>query len=89
MQFPFDCENIFNTDPQGFVILRGKELSNYVGFNSYNASVKFRQGQKTFEKGPSNPMDKLCLIIDRIGCASATVRPSDRRHSHCPKLLLV
>lgn len=88
MQFPFDCENIFNTDPQGFVILRGKELSNYVGFNSYNASVKFRQGQKTFEKGPSNPMDKLCLIIDRMGCASATVRVSNSRLSRSRRLLL-
>lgn len=88
MQFPFDCENIFNSDPQGFVILRGKELSNYVGFNSYNANVKFRQGQKIFEKGPSNPMDKLCLIIDRMGCASATVEHSNSRHRRCPKLSL-
>lgn len=73
MQFPFDCEELFNTDPQGFVILRGKELSNYVGYNSYNQNVKFRQGQKLFDKSTINAMDKLCSIIDRVGCASATV----------------
>lgn len=73
MQFAFDCESLFNTDAQGFVILRGKELSNYAGFNSYNASVKFKQGQKQFQKGPDTAMDRLCAIIDRMGCASATV----------------
>ena len=73
MHFPFDCEELFNTDPQGFVILRGKELSNYAGFNTYNSQVKFRQGQKVFDKGPSTAMDKLCAIIDRVGSASATV----------------
>lgn len=73
MQFPFDCENLFNTDAHGFVILRGKELSNYAGFNTYNSNVKFKQGQKIFEKGADSAMDKLCSIIDRMGCASATV----------------
>ena len=73
MQFPFDCEGLFKTDSQGFVILRGKELSNYVGYNSYNSTVKFKQGQKHFEKSAFNAMDKLCSIIDRMGCASATV----------------
>lgn len=73
MQFAFDCEGLFNTDTQGFVILRGKELSNYAGFNSYNSNVKFMQGQKHFDRGPDTAMDRLCSIIDRMGCASATV----------------
>lgn len=73
MQFPFSCEGLFNTDVQGFVILRGKELSNYSGYNTYNSSIKFKQGQKIFEKGNYSAMDKLCSIIDRMGCASATV----------------
>lgn len=73
MQFPFDCEELFNTDKDGFVILKGKELSGYAGFNSYTNTVKFKQGQKHFDKSSLTGMDKLCAIVDKLGCASATV----------------
>jgi hypothetical protein len=73
MQFPFDCEELFNTDAEGFVILRGKELAGYAGFNSYTHTVKFKQGHKSFDRTSLNGMDKLCAIVDKLGCASATV----------------
>lgn len=77
MQFPFDCEGLFNTDKDGFVILQGRELGGYAGFNSYSGNVRFKQGEKIVNKGNLTIMDKLCAIIDKLGCASATVRSCD------------
>ena len=73
MEFPFDCQDLFNTDENGYVVLQGKELAGYSGVNSYTAGVKFRQGEKLFDKKDLTPMDKLALMVDRMGCASATV----------------
>lgn len=74
MQFPFDCEELFNLDPEGFVILRGRELARYAGFNSYSGNVKFRQGEKIIDSSSNlTPMDKVCLIIDKMGVQSSVV----------------
>lgn len=74
MEFGFDCEDLFNTDENGYVVLQGKELGGYTGVNSYTAGVKFRQGEKLFDKKDLTPMDKLAIMVDRMGCASAAVR---------------
>jgi hypothetical protein len=73
MEFGFDCEELFNTDPNGYVVLQGRELGAYSGVNSYTAGVKFKQGEKIFDKRDLTPMDKLASMVDRMGCASAAV----------------
>lgn len=68
MQFPFDPSQLLNLDSEGFVILRGKELSRYSGFNSYTSGVKFKQGEMILDTYSNlTPMDKICLIIDKMG----------------------
>lgn len=73
MEFAFDCEELFNTDENGYVVLQGKELGGYTGVNSYTSSVKFRQGEMLFDKKDLTALDKLAIMVDRMGCASATV----------------
>ncbi len=85
MEFDFDCEDLFNLDADGFVTLRGKELAGYSGFNSYNASVKFRQGERIYNTSHLTGMDKLCLIIDKVGCASSAVGGAHPRHRVCSR----
>ena len=73
MEFPFDCEDILNVDDEGYVILRGKDIKGYAGYNTYTSSVKFKQGEKVFDKSRLTPMDKLSVMIDRVGCSSGVV----------------
>jgi hypothetical protein len=73
MEFEFDCEDIFHYDRDGFVVLTGKELNGWKGFNSYTAGVKFEQGKKIFDKRNLDPFDKIATVIDRIGAASSAV----------------
>ena len=75
MDFDFDCEDLFNVDRVGMVVLQGKDLAGYTGVNSYTATVKFRQGEKIFDKRSLTAMDKLAAIVDRMGSASAAVIP--------------
>lgn len=74
MEFEFNCEDLFNLDPLNCVILRGQELKGYCGYNSYNHTVRFEQGKKHFRKDNLSPLDKICSIVDRLGCGSATAQ---------------